>query len=215
MKGGILKQWFGIAALIFLWACNVSVNQSVTVKDGATRIGTINTVNGNIVIGNHCVVKGSARAVNGRIEVGEKSRVQSLQTVNGPVSIGRDTQVDGDIGSVNGSITCDAGVSVLGKVAGINGVIELKRTTVERDVTTVLGNVSLLDHSVVNGDLVVKEAKGSSHKNRRLKIVLDDGSVVKGDVRVEDPDIQVQVYLSNGAKVEGRVIDAEVVESGN
>ena len=88
----------------------------------------------------------------------------------------------------------------------------MKRTSVEEDLTTYNGNIELLENTVVSGDVIVKEKHGSNSDYHELKIEIDK-SVVEGDLINKDPDTQVQVFLSNGGKVKGRIINAKVMEN--
>ncbi|MFQ5629639.1 MAG: hypothetical protein ACE5I1_12820 [bacterium] len=208
------RVFLSIIALVLLnlAACNVSVNRSIEIDDGETVSSSLNTVNGNILIGNECVVKGSSRTVNGRIEVGRNSEVDELQCVNGSIRLGKEVHVLGDIETVNGSVSCDPGVKIDGEINSINGSVDLENTTVRRDLTTYNGSITLLDESIIDGDIVIEENKGSSSHRRRLKIRITENSVVKGDIDVRDDDIEVIVYLSKGGKVNGKIKNAEVVE---
>jgi hypothetical protein len=96
-------------------------------------------------------------------------------------------------------------------VETINGSIELVHTSVARDIRTVNGRVRLSENSVVAGDLIVVRKRGNKRR-RPLEIELDGGSVIEGDVIVEDPSIVVRVLLSGGSEIRGRVENAEVVK---
>lgn len=203
---------FCILLLASTAACNFSVNRTVRIEDGESHRGSINTVNGAIIIGDRCEVRGNCRSVNGRITVGRKSQVQELQTVNGAIRIDKEVTVGRDVDSVNGSITCESGVNVAGSINSINGRIRVYGTVVERDITTINGNITLSDRSRVKGDIIVKDNKGSSGRPRRLKIRLEDRSLVEGDIIVRDEDIEVEVILTRGSKVLGRIENAEVID---
>ena len=43
-------------------------------------------------------------------------------------------------------------------------------------------------------------------------IELEGGSVVRGNVLVEDPDLRVKLYLRDGSQVLGRIENAELIE---
>jgi DUF4097 and DUF4098 domain-containing protein YvlB len=201
-----------VLVAVILLGCNLKVNKSIYIEDGA-RIGSSqNTVNGSVHIGSDCVVDGSCRSVNGVIEVGDGSEVSDLQAVNGYIELDRSVIVRGDVETVNGPIRSARGVEVRGDLSSVNGDIDLDRTVVERKVTTYNGDILLTDRSVVRGDVVVKRNRGRSHRRRPLIIEITEDSVVEGDVVVKDPDIEVKVILSDGGRVEGRVRNAELVE---
>ena len=125
---------------------------------------------------------------------------------------GRDNvKIDGDIESVNGSIRCRAGVNVDGRITAINGRIELERTTVERDIHTTNGDITLEDNTKVKGDIVVEGKKGSGRDYNHLDIKISGNSVVEGKIIVKDRRRNVRVYLSNGGRVLGEVENAEVI----
>lgn len=197
---------------IILTACNFSVNQTIHIQDDETKHSSINTVNGNIIIGNRCDIQGKCRSVNGNIDVGHDSRVKELQTVNGGIRIDSDTIVKRDVESVNGSVTCESGVAVKGDISTINGRVKLCNSEVSHDITTINGDITLKEKSIVRGDIVIKDNKGRSKSKRALEIRLSNESVVEGDIIVKDRDIKVEVYLSDGSKVLGRVRNAEVIE---
>ncbi|MBN1350833.1 hypothetical protein JXJ21_15550 [candidate division KSB1 bacterium] len=199
-----------IVFIITTAGCNVSVNKSIRIKDGETVRRSLNTVNGKIIIGNECDVRGNCRSVNGRIEIGRNSRIQSLESVNGRIEIGSHVTVQGSIRSVNGNITCQAPVEIEGSITAVNGSVELNRGSVEGDITTHNGDISLLDHSRVRESIIIKHSNGLS--DRRLKITIADDSLVEGDIIVEDDDIEVTVYLQRGGRVEGEIENAKVVE---
>ncbi|MFQ5675608.1 MAG: hypothetical protein ACE5G1_06885 [bacterium] len=193
-------------------ACGIGINKTVHIEDGDTHRGSINSVNGGIIIGKNAVLRGTGRSVNGRIEVGDGSEAQDLQTVNGRIRIGREVRIDGDVESVNGSIRSRAGTTIDGKVAAINGRIELERTIVERDIHTTNGDVTLSDNTRIKGDIVV-EGRGKNFGDRvRVDIRISGNSVVEGDVIVDDKKKDVRVYLSDGGKVLGEIKDAEVIK---
>lgn len=203
----------GILLIIIsvMTACNVSVNKTVKIRDGEKRDSNINTVNGSIIIGENCDIRGKCRTVNGHIEVGSDSRVKELQTINGSIRIDSNTIVKNDVETINGSVTCESGVKISGSINTINGRIKLSNSEVSRNVETINGNITLSDKSIVHGDIIVKKSKGISHRTRSLKIRLSNESVVEGDIIVKDRDIKVEVYLSDGSKVLGQVKNAEVI----
>lgn len=193
-----------------LTACDLSVNKTIHIGDGETVKHDLNSVNGSIVIGKDCNVDGRCRTVNGGIEIGQNSQVRALQTINGSISLGRHVIARDKVESVNGSITAETGAQVQGNVSSINGSIKLYHAEVQEDITTVKGNISLADSSVTHGNMIVKNSKGGSR--RSLKIELSGGSVVEGDIMVQDQDANVEVYLLNGSKVSGEVKNAKIIE---
>ena len=165
--------------------------------------------------GSLCLQRGqhaqAYRSVNGRIEVGRESEVEDLQTVNGKIRIAGDVKIDGDIESVNGSIRCRSGLSPYRYNTAIHGRIELERTTVELDIHTTNGDITLEDNTKVKGDIVVEGKKGSGRDTSHLDIKISGNSVVEGKIIVKDRRRNVRVYLSNGGRVLGKVENAEVI----
>ncbi|NIR48755.1 hypothetical protein GWO43_09990 [candidate division KSB1 bacterium] len=212
MKRRIYVAGLVSSVLLMLTSCNLSINKTVRVRDGETRNSGINTVNGGIIIGDNCEVRGDCHSVNGKIDVGRNSKVEELQTVNGGIRIDEGSMVYGSLESVNGSVTCDAGVTVEDEINTINGKIRLYNTRVEENITTINGDISLKEKSVVVGDIIIKDSKGTSGDRRRLRITLEGESVVEGDIMVKEADIDVEVILSGDSKVMGRIENAEVIE---
>ena len=209
----LLNQFLAFLIFVFcISGCNVSVNKSIHIGNGETVRNSLNTVNGSIIIGSECKIYSNCRTVNGRIEVGKNSEVQQLQTVNGRIEIGTKVAVHGDLETVNGSVTCEAGVQVEGGISTINGSIDLENTTVERDITSYNGNITLADNSILQGDIIINKSKGSSDRIRRLKIRIKQKSVIEGDIIVKDKNMDVRIFLLEGGKVKGRIKNAELIE---
>jgi len=205
------------------------INQTIRVADGEILDSGRSTVNGSVIIGADCQVHGSCRTVNGRVTVGAGSKVGGLQTVNGSIRLDESVSVTGDLATVNGSIslanhvsvggevetvngslTIGTGGSVTADVSTVNGSIQVTTSEIGGDVVTTNGNVSLLDHTQVAGDIVVE---GKPPRNREpLEILITGDSVVQGDIIVRHPNRKVQVFLTEGGRVEGEIHDAEVVK---
>ena len=188
-------------------AAGCGVNKSYRIDDGTDRAEGILTVNGSIRIGSDCSIGGDCTTVNGRIEVGDRTRVEELKTVNGRIVVGEDCMIDGDLGTVNGRINCGSGSRISGEVGTVNGDITLERARVEKDVTTVNGDVDLSAGAYVGGDIVIS---GNSKSGSAISIRIADGSIVAGDVKVKSHRT-VQVVLSGGGEVRGKILGAEVV----
>ncbi len=119
-------------------------------------------------------------------------------------------RVDGDIETVNGGVSCGRGVEIAGGVKTINGKIRLYSTLVSRDVKTINGEITLEDQSRVRGDIVIEGKRRGFEDWNKLTIKIKN-SIVEGDIIVEDEDANVQVYLSDGGKVMGKIEHAEVI----
>jgi len=195
----------------FLINCNVSVNKTIRIDDGETVRRSLNSVNGNVIIGDDCVIRDDCRSVNGRVEIGRNSETRDLESVNGQVEIAKNVKINGDVSCINGSVTCDNGVKIDGEIYSINGSIDISKTEVEDNIETYNGNITLRSESIVHGDIIIKRNKGKSDRRRQLKIRIMQDSVVEGDIIVRDKRIDVDVYLSRGGKVNGKIENAEVI----
>ena len=200
-----------ILSLFFL-NCKISINKTLYVNDGENVYSDVMTINGSIFVGSNCEVHGSCRTVNGVIEVGKYSKAEDLQSVNGSIRVAEDVYVRGDVEAVNGSISCDPDVKVKGKVVSVNGNIELQKTRVKRDVRTYNGHISLLDSTIIYGNVIVKRTKGSFERRKPLKIEIRNGSIVEGDVIAEREDDNIELVLSDGGRVMGDVENILVIE---
>jgi len=186
-------------------------NSSIRIESGEVADRDLSTLNGGIRIGDGATVNGEAESVNGGIEIGRDARVASVSAVNGGIEIGAGTKIDGDVDTVNGPIEMERG-SRARNVGTVNGPVKLNGAEVEMDVSTYNGDVTLRDQASVGGSILIKEA--NSRSNRRdqvLRIYIEDGSTVEGDVIVEDEDLKVEVYLRGGT-VAGEIRGATVME---
>jgi predicted acyltransferase (DUF342 family) len=202
--------WLAWAASAVLCGCHVAVNRTIALGDGRTVHSSHHTVNGSIAVGANCDVRATCESVNGGIMVGPDSRVRTLQTVNGSIDLGERVLVRGNVYSVNGSIRCAPGVKIERGISSVNGKVELAGTAVARDIKTCNADVTLRAKSIVAGSIIVRERDDHSDHRERLEIRVTDGSVVQGDVVVQDPDVDVAVYLTNGGTVQGRIEGAAV-----
>jgi hypothetical protein len=178
-----------------------TVNGSITVGDNSTVNGSLNTVNGTIRVGKNSRLK-DADTVNGGIRIDSGSFVDDIDSVNGSIRLGTDVTVDGEIEVVNGKITLDKGTTVADGVSNINGEMEFIGARVGGNVSTVNGDISLRDASIVAGDLLV-EKPGSWNRNkdkREPKIIIGPGSQVIGQIVLER---KVELFISETAEVGG------------
>jgi cytoskeletal protein CcmA (bactofilin family) len=211
MKSVRIAVVISVLCLCFL-NCKISINSNIYIDDGEVVYSDPMTINGNIFVGSNCEIHGSCRTVNGIIEVGRHSKTRDLQSVNGSIRAAEDVYVMGSLESVNGHIFSDPGVKVKVKVTSINGDIELKKTRVKRDVETYNGHISLLDSTIVYGDVIIKRERHSFERQKPLKITIRDGSVVEGDVIAEREDDNIELHLSGGGRVMGEVKHVLVIE---
>lgn len=197
-----------------LCACNTRVNSPIVVDDGQTRSGSLSTVNGRISIGEDCTIRGSCRSVNGDVTVGDRSQVEDLTAVNGSIRAGSGVKIDGDVDSVNGDVSLEDGSSVTGDISTINGSVELEQALVQYDLRTVNGDIRLRKQSVVRGDIVIEKKLGNSRRRRPQRVEISGGSIVEGNLIVEDAELEVRVLLRDGGEIRGRIENAEVEREG-
>jgi hypothetical protein len=202
-----------VLVLFGVWGCDLSINRNLRIPDGKKSSEGAHSINGAISIGKECNVRGSSGTINGTIEIGEGSSVRSLHSINGAIDVESRVQIRGDIKTINGRIRCAAGTSIKGDIETINGRVRLDSTAVDGRIETFNGNLELDHHSRVEKNIIVKGDKSKKHRQRPrpLDIRLLNGSEVLGDILVKDPERSVTVYLSNGARVGGRVENAKIV----
>lgn len=190
-----------------------SVNGSITVGENAVVTGGVNTVNGSIRVDSGAKIE-SASTVNGGVRLADNVQADDLSTVNGAVKVGQSATIDGGVEAVNGSISVEKGSKVSDDVSNVNGHIELSGTDVGGDVSTVTGDVDVIDGSVIAGNLIVEKPNswGWGHSTKRKpRIVIGPGSSVKGVIRLEQ---EVELFISESAKVggvEGKMSMADAV----
>jgi len=232
------KALFGaVIAVLFLFApaFAADMNKSISIADGGESSGE-STVNGSISVGAGATVSGSVRTVNGTIRVGENARVEEaatvngsirissgattdgLNSVNGSIKIGENVAVNGEVDVVNGKIGLGKGTNVTNDIANVNGEITLTTAEVGGDLTTVNGDVRLLDGSTLHGNLIVQKPGGWGwfRDKRKPKIVIGPGSTVVGNIQLER---EAELFISETAEVGGvtgeMTMDDAVIFSGN
>ncbi len=198
--------------LLLIAGCSLNINDSIYIEDGEKVRGSQNSINGDIIIGDDCEVDGDSRTINGGIEVGRNSKVRDIEVVNGSIRLYDEVSVNGDVQTVNGDIWTYAGVTVRGEVFTVNGDIDLEGTRVGRNVSTYVGDITLTRKSTVEGDIVINDNHGKHEDDILIIIEVTDESVVEGDIRVVDEDVDVKVYISRGGRVDGRIVNAEVIK---
>ena len=179
-----------------------SVNGSVTVRSDATVTGNLSTVNGAIRIGRGSEIE-TASTVNGSIKVSDNVRCEDLETVNGSIKLAEQVTVDGEVSAVNGSITLDDGSSTTRHLSNVNGDITLRASQIGGNVTTVNGDVEVIEGSIVSGDLKVKKPSGfnwSGKESKKPRVIIGPGSRVDGTIILER---EVKLYISESASVGG------------
>jgi len=211
-----MKVKYNVYSMIFLLVFLVAgcgklgVNRTIQIADGERYKGDLNSVNGAIIIGKNCEIIGSCHAINGAIEVKDSAIVHSLLAVNGSISIGERVKILGEASTVNGSIQFQKGVNVKDEVSTINGDIEMNNTTIEYNVTTINGDISLRNKSVIEGDIVIRARRGYAENTKPLLIMINDSSLVQGDIINRDKNRSVKLILASGGRVAGQIREIEV-----
>ncbi len=207
------KTIFIFMALVLLnLGCKVNINKSIHVQDGRKISSGMATVNGNIHVGSHCMVRGTSRSVNGFIRINENSVTGTLQSVNGNIEVAENVNIKGNVESVNGHIGLNQGANIFGDVKTINGDINARNVKIRNDIETYNGNIELVNESHLMGNIVIKRSKGNQDRQRILKITLKDNSVVEGDIVLLDDHLNVKLYLDKDSTVKGRYPDIEVIK---
>ncbi len=165
-------------------------------------MGDIESVNGGIVLRDDSEAEDVA-TVNGSIRMYDNVTIRSAETVNGSIKGGSNLQVDNELSTVNGSITLRAGTEIRDTVSTVNGSINLARTTVDRDIETVNGDVFLTRNSIVAGDVIFNEnGRGWNMNNKPPKLVVEAGSEIRGEVHLYR---KVRLEIDDDAEV-GEII---------
>lgn len=179
-----------------------SVNGSITVGESATVTGNLKTVNGTIRVDDGAIIQ-KASTVNGGLKLGDNGKAESLSTVNGSIRVGEEATIDGDVEAVNGRITVEKGANISDNLGNVNGEIDLNGAVVGGDLSTVNGDIDLTDGSVVKGDLIVEEPGGWSWgKDKSRKPRI----VIGPGSRVEGTIVlerEVELFISDSAEVGG------------
>jgi hypothetical protein len=211
----------GLLALVLIAPACASVNKSINIGDNVETDGQ-STVNGSISVGSGSTVSGSLHTVNGTIRVAENTRLRDVETVNGSIridsgssaddiesvngsiSLAENVTVEGGIEVVNGKITLGKGTTVADDVENVNGEMELSGADIGGDILTVNGDISLVEGTVLHGNLKVSKPGGWSWNNdkdrRKPRIVIGPGARVMGNIELERA---VELFISESAEVGG------------
>ena len=219
----VTKTAFTIGLLVMLMAVpalGASINKSIKIEAGGESSGAT-SVNGSITIGENAVVTGDVETVNGSIRVDSGAKIQDASTVNGGIRLAEGVQADnvstvngsikasesvtvaGEVEAVNGRINVDKGASVATDVSNVNGKIALTGAVIGGDVSTVSGDIDVVDGSVVKGNIIVEKPSNWSFgksKWNKPRIVIGPGSSVKGRIELEH---KVDLFISETAEVGG------------
>jgi hypothetical protein len=116
--------------------------------------------------------------------------------VNGSVAVGTGAHISGSLGAVNGALRGAGGAIIDGDVRTVNGPIELRGVTVRGAVGNHAGDVRLLDGTLVEGDLELKEPDHSSKHSDA--VVIGVGVQVRGVLRAARP---VRLFVHPSARL--------------
>ncbi len=187
------------------------INEPIKIEPGEVVNKDLSTINGRIQIGDGVSVHGEVESVNGAVRIGRDVEVDKVSAINGSVEIGEGTLVVDEVSTVNGAVFMGNG-SRAREVSTVNGQLQLEGVEVETDVSTYNGDVKLSSKTSVGGDILVKDPRGNNNRYRKpLRIYIEDGSSVRGNVIVENDDLEVEIYLRGGS-VKGEISGANIVE---
>ncbi len=210
-------------------SAQTTVSQDIYIVKGAESRRAISTVSGDISIGSVANIKSNISTVSGDIEIGAKAKVEQVATVSGDISVGKGARthsletvsgdihlysrsdVLGSIETVSGDLICDTGCDIRKGMITVSGDIELDDTRLRGNLKTVSGDISLFNGAVIDGDIIISRKRNfMSGTMGKLEVIIDMNSIVKGNIRVEESETNVMVYLTNGGQVKGEIINAEV-----
>jgi hypothetical protein len=163
-----------VLAVLLLGGC-FSINSDITVGAGENVDRSLNTINGSVTVGEDATVNGNARTVNGSVTIGRNSTVEAVETVNGKITLGAGASA-ASLEDVNGNLSIGRGARVSGDAETVNGRIVLSPEAV------VDGKVG-----TVNGQIRLEGATAGSLVNVNGGMVLEQGSRVLGELRVDKP----------------------------
>ena len=220
-----------ILALTLTAEGQTSVSKDLYIDSGAAVSRNVHSVSGDVFIGKNTKIEGSVTTVSGDIEIGPKAEVGNVESVSGDIDFAKGVEtnavssVSGDLHfyganrirgilkTVSGDITAENGAKCDASIITVSGDIELDDTEVREYIQTVSGDIDLYNGTIVAGDIIINRKKGLNPlPMSRLDVVIDLNSIVRGSIKVLEDDTNVRVHLSNGGKVEGEIINAEVIE---
>ena len=164
--------------------------------------GDTETVNGSIRIDSGARIQ-DASTVNGGVSLAEGVQADNLSTVNGSIKLAESVTVAGEVETVNGRINAKKGTTVADGVSNVNGKIALTGAEIGGDVSTVTGDIDVVEGSVVKGSIIVEKPSNwgfGKSKSRKPRIVIGPGSSVRGKIELEH---EVDLFISETAEVGG------------
>lgn len=207
-----MKIALPVVLILFLVSCKVSINEVIRIADNTTVSKNLSTVNGNVYIGSDCRVDAKINTVNGSVEINDNCQVSGpVKTINGKIIVGSNCSVADDLKTINGNIEANKGSVFGGNIATINGDIVLQGVSVKKNLHSYYGDITLLNNSLIKGDIIIEDGEDHSEKIKNLSILIDS-SAVEGNIEVLEKDIRVSVKAVNGGKVSGKIIGAVYTE---
>jgi ethanolamine utilization microcompartment shell protein EutS len=181
-----------------------TVNGSVRIGSQCEVKGSVSNVNGSIQVGAQSRV-GSINNVNGSISLSEDVQTDSAETVNGRIRMAGGVVVAGDLSTVNGTIEAASEVAVSGDIATVNGRIELgPGSRVDGEV------------AAVNGSITLVQSRIGSLRGGVGDISVLEGSVIDGELRVREtrktPSNPPRVLIGENARIGGRLVFEQAVD---
>lgn len=170
-----------------------TVNGSIRVGAESTVRGDAGTVNGGVSIGSGSTVEGNVETVNGKITLAEGARAHSISGVNGPVQIGAGARVEGDAETVNGQVVLASDAVVDGQVSSVNGQIRLEGATAG-SVRNNNGGIVLEKGSRVLGELKVEKSR-FANADKPVTVIIHADCEVAGPLVFERP-VNLQIHES-------------------
>ncbi len=170
-----------------------TVNGSVQIGSDSSVNGDVESVNGSIDVGANTSVAGHVTTVNGKITFGAGASAENIEAVNGSVDIGEDARIDGNVGIVNGLVVLQAGGTVGGELASVNGPIRIEGGTAG-SVKNHNGGIVLEKGSRVLGELRVEKSRFGK-ADKPVTVIIHADCEVGGPLVFERP-VNLQIHES-------------------
>jgi len=170
-----------------------TINGSVRIGHDSSIDGDVESVNGSIDVGANTSVAGHVTTVNGKITFGAGASAENIEAVNGSVDIGEDARIDGNVGIVNGLVVLQAGGTVGGELASVNGPIRIEGGTAG-SVKNHNGGIVLEKGSRVLGELRVEKSRFGK-ADKPVTVIIHADCEVGGPLVFERP-VNLQIHES-------------------
>lgn len=170
-----------------------TVNGSVRVGDDSSVNGDVETVNGSISIGSNTAVAGHVTTVNGKITLGAGASAEHVEGVNGSIEIGQDAAISGGVETVNGLAVLKSGGRVDGALVSVNGQVRIEGGTAG-SVRNHNGGIVLEKGSRVLGELRVEKSRFGK-ADKPVTVIIHADCEVAGPLVFERP-VNLQIHRS-------------------